>query len=260
MASFTDAISQFNPYVSQLPIDAMVKVGMYKQQKYDEGVQKIQGYIDSIAGLDVVKPLQKQYLQSKLDELGSKLKTVAAGDFSNFQLVNSVGGMSTQIVKDPIVNNAVMSTQKVRKGQQDKEAAIKSGKSSPENDWWWDTQVGSWINDGKLDSSFNGGYLEYIDVDSKLREVAEKVKEVDNSIDIPYQRDTAGNYIRDKNGNLLVDDAMLRVKTKGKSAQKLLDNFYSSLDERVKQQLSVTGMYHYRGATKDTFKIGRAHV
>jgi hypothetical protein len=254
MASFTDAISQFNPYVSQLPIDAMVKVGMYKQQKYDEGVQKIQGYIDSIAGLDVVKPLQKQYLQSKLDELGSKLKTVAAGDFSNFQLVNSVGGMSTQIVKDPIVNNAVMSTQKVRKGQQDKEAAIKSGKSSPENDWWWDTQVGSWINDGKLDSSFNGGYLEYIDVDSKLREVAEKVKEVDNSIDIPYQRDNAGNYIRDKNGNLLVDDAMLRVKTKGKSAQKLLDNFYSSLDEREKQQLGITGMYHYRGATKDTFK------
>ena len=38
MASFTDAITQFNPYVAQLPVDAMVKVGTYKQQKYEEGV------------------------------------------------------------------------------------------------------------------------------------------------------------------------------------------------------------------------------
>ena len=63
MASFTDAISTFNPYVSQLPVDAMVKVGMYKQQRYDEGVQKIQGYIDNVAGMDVARDVDKQYLQ-----------------------------------------------------------------------------------------------------------------------------------------------------------------------------------------------------
>ena len=107
MASFTDQILGFNPYVSQLPIDAMVKVGTYKQQKYEEGVQRIQGEIDKVAGLDVYKPVDKQYLQSKLNELGSKLKTVASGDFSNFQLVNSVGGMAAQIGKDSKIVNAV---------------------------------------------------------------------------------------------------------------------------------------------------------
>ncbi len=254
MASFTDAISQFNPYVSQLPVDAMVKVGMYKQQKYEEGVQKIQSYIDNVAGLDIAKPIQKQYLQSKLNELGTKLKTVAGGDFSNFQLVNSVGGMATQIVKDPVITSAVLSTQKIRKGQQDREVADKAGKSSPENDSFWETQVGNWMNDGKLDSGFTGEYIEYIDVDSKLRDIAEKVKEVDNSFDIPYQRDKDGKYVLDKNGKPVVDDAMLRIKTKGKSAQKLLDNFYSSLGEKEKRQLSITGIYHYKGATKETFK------
>ena len=103
MASFTDQIMQFNPYVQQLPLEAMAQVGMYKQQKYEEGVQKIQSYIDNVAGMDVIRGVDKQYLQSKLNSLGSKLKTVAAGDFSNFQLVNSVGGMATQIVKDPNV-------------------------------------------------------------------------------------------------------------------------------------------------------------
>lgn len=254
MASFTDQILQSRPYVQQLPLEAMAQVGMYKQQKYEEGVQKIQGYIDSVAGMEIVKPIHKQYLQSKLDELGGKLKTVAAGDFSNMQLVNSVGGMVTQIAKDPTIQNALSSTKRLAKGQQDRETADKAGKASPENDWWWNTQVNNWLNDGKLETKFDSEYVEYIDVDSKLREVAEKVKEVDNSFDIPYQKDANGNYILDRNGKPLVDDAMLRIKTKGKSAQKLLDNFYSSLDEREKRQLDITGKYHYRTATKDTFK------
>ena len=85
MASFTDQISQFNPYIQQLPVDAMVKVGMQKQAQYDQGVQKIQGYIDNIAGMDVMRDVDKQHLQSKLNELGSRLRTVAAGDVSNAQ-------------------------------------------------------------------------------------------------------------------------------------------------------------------------------
>jgi hypothetical protein len=98
MASFTDQISKFNPYVQQLPIEAMVQVGMEKQKRYDEGIQKIQTNIDNIAGLDVIRDVDKLYLQSKLNQLGSNLNNIAAGDFSNVQLVNSVGGMANQIV------------------------------------------------------------------------------------------------------------------------------------------------------------------
>ena len=57
MASFTDnpqLLANFNPYVQQLPVDAMREVGMYKQGKYDEGVQKIQTSIDNVAGLDII--------------------------------------------------------------------------------------------------------------------------------------------------------------------------------------------------------------
>ncbi len=264
MASYTDALTKFNPYVEQLPVDAMVQVGMYKQAKYEEGVQKIQGYIDNIAGLDVVKPLHKQYLQSKLNELGSNLKRVAGADFSNFQLVNSVGGMATQIVKDPTVQNAVYSTKVVRKGQKAMEEAQKAGKSSVENEWWWSSQVNDWMNDNDTKTKFNGEYLEYRDVDKKLREVADKVHEYDNSIDIPYMRTDDGKVIYyDKQGNpsldptkgeKRIDDAMLRVITKGKSAEKILSNFYSSMDENDKRQLMITGNYHYKDATRETFK------
>jgi hypothetical protein len=164
MASFTDAISTFNPYVQQLPVDAMVKVGMYKQQKYDEGVQKIQGYIDNVAGLDVAKGPQKEYLQSKLNQLGSNLKNVAAGDFSNQQLVNSVGGMATQLIKDPIIQNAVSSTQHLRKGQAELEEAKKAGKSDKNNENKFLSEASAWLNDGSAESSFQGAYVPYTNI------------------------------------------------------------------------------------------------
>lgn len=254
MASFTDIIPQFNPYIKQLPIDAMVQVGMEKQKRYDEGIQKIQTQIDNVAGLDIIKPIQRQYLQNKLNELGNNLKTVAGADFSNYQLVNSVGGMTNQIVKDSTVQSAVYSTQKVRQEQANMEAARKAGKSSPENEWWFNEGLNNWLSDNNVNTKYSGAYVEYRDIDKKLRDVADKIKEIDNSIDIPYMRDNQGNVLYDKNNKPVIDDAMLSIKVKGKPAQKILNNFYDSLDEGDKQQLLITGNYHYRGATADTFR------
>lgn len=270
MASYTDESLKFNPYVSQLPVEAMVKVGMYKQQKYDEGVQKIQGYIDNIAGMDVARDVDKQYLQSKLNELGNSLKYVAGGDFSNQQLVNSVGGMATQIGKDANVQNAVSSTARFRKEQANMEAAQKAGKSSVENEWWFNSGVNEWLSSKDVKTSYTGKYIEYTDVGKKLREVADKIHEVDSSIENPYRRDNAGNtlyYKKDPStgktsvstdpnsgGVPQIDDAILAIKVKGKPAEKILATFYDSLDENDQRQLMITSNYHYRNSTADTFK------
>lgn len=254
MASFTDSLQPYSPYVQQLPVEAYLNVGLQKQAQYNQGIEKIQSQIDNIAGLDIIRDVDKQYLQSKLNQLGGDLKKVAAGDFSNYQLTNSVGGMIGKIGKDPNIQNAVFSTQKVRKGQQDMEAARKAGKSAPENEAWWNDQVNSWMTNPNIGDKFEGSFIEYRDVGAKLTSIADKIHEIDNSIDIPYQRDASGNILTDKNGKPLVDDAMLRIKTKGKPAEKLLSAFYTTLDENDKRQLMITGNYHYRGATKDVFK------
>jgi len=254
MASYTDQIMQSNPYVQQLPLEAMAQVGMYKQQKYEEGVQKIQGQIDRVAGLDVARDVDKQYLQSKLNELGSKLKTVAAGDFSNFQLVNSVGGMATQIGRDGNVQNAVGSTARYRKEVGEMESARKAGKSSAENEFWFGEQASQWMNSKDLKSQYNGRFVEYRDVRKKLIDLSEKIKEVENITENPFKRDASGNVLVGKDGKPLVDDAILAVTTKGKSADKLLKMFNDGLDENDKQQMLISSHYEYRSATKDTFK------
>ena len=254
MASWTDRIPTFNPYVEQQPVDAMLKVGMYKQQKYEEGVQRIQTSIDNIAGLDIAAGLDKKYLQSKLDSLGNNLNFVAGGDFSNFQLVNSVNGMTKEIVKDTYIQNAVSSTAQIRKNQKILEADEKAGKSSVQNRAKFEEGVNQYINKIHLKDNYNGKYVHYTDMEKKLREVAEKVKEVENSVDDPFKRDNAGNHIMDRNGRPIIDDAILSITTKGKPAEKILSNFFSSLDENDKEQLGIDAWYHYKGKTADNFK------
>jgi hypothetical protein len=267
MASYTDTVPKFNPYIKQLPVEAMVQVGTYKQQKYEEGIQKIQTSIDNIAGLDVASDVDKAYLQSKLNQLGNDLTTVAAGDFSNFQLVNSTTGMVSQIARDPNVQTAVSSTAYLRKQQARKEKAIQEGKSSPENEWWFNNEVNKYLESTTPGQSFNGQYIEYKDVDKKLRGLASDLQKAgyDVSTDNPWVRDSLGRDVyynpdgtqssdASKGGTRKYDMVKLTTKIKGIGAEKILNNFYDSLDEGDKRQLNITAQYHYKDSTPITFQ------
>ena len=244
MASFTDQISKFNPYIQQLPVEAMAQVGMFKQQKYDEGVQKIQGYIDRVAGLEILRDVDKQYLQSKLDELGNRLKTVAAGDFSNFQLVNSVGGMATQIVKDPIVNAALKSTAQDKKNMEQIETDRKTGKLGPENEYNYSLQRRKYLNAGLTDDegspiNFSGTYTPFRDVYGKLRGIAKDVGVDERLVQNLFNPDGS------------VSKVMIETLTKGKDVDKIYNAFVNGLDEGDYQQLRITGAYKYRNTSPD---------
>ena len=194
MASWTDNPQiAFNPYVQQLPVEAMVGVGTELQRRYDEGVQKIQSSIDRVAGLDIMKDKHKSYLQSKLNDLGTRRRTVAAGDFSNYQLTNHVAGMASSIGKDPVIINAVASTQRIRKGQSDIETARKEGKSSVVNESYWNYEVNQWLEDDDLKKSFDGSYIPYKDIDKKLREITKEIPEIARSVDIPNKQPGKNN-------------------------------------------------------------------
>lgn len=248
MASWTDKIPTFNPYVAQLPVDAMVQVGMQKQKQYDEGIQKIQTNIDNVAGLDVIRDVDKTYLQSKLNQLGNDLRGVAAGDFSNFQLVNSVNGMTNQIVKDKNVQTAVASTAWARKEQAMMEEDRKNGKLTPDNEYHFNSKLNNWIGDKKIGTGFSQKYVQHFDVDKFARETFDAVKPDGFSYDQIYQLDANGKPMKDGRGNLIYSPTMTRMEKEGIFPPKVkatLEQIFS--DPRVGQQLNITGQYNYRG-------------
>lgn len=250
MASFTDQISQFNPYVSQLPIDAMVKVGMYKQQQYDQGVQKVQSYIDNVAGLDVTAK-HKEYLQSKLNQLGSNLRTVAAGDFSNQQLVNSVSGMASQIIKDPTIQSAVYSAQRIKKGMKEMEDEKKAGTFNPNNGIVFSDDINKWYADGDLANTFKGDYSRAFDIPKFTREYFDKIKPGGYTLNQIFKTDANGDPIL-IDGKYQYSEYMTTKEIEGNSPAVVKAALSAIMsDGRVRQQLSIDGRATYRGYTPE---------
>lgn len=249
MGSFTDsAIQRFNPYVQELPIEAMVQVGTQKQAAYDQGYQKIQANIDNIAGMDVIRDVDKAYLQSKLGELKGKLRGVAAGDFSNYQLVNNVGGMITQIGKDKNIQNAVGSAAKYRKGVAEMESARKEGKSSPSNEYVFNRQAQEWLNSSDVNTSFNGAYKPYSNWKKNGLEVLKALTK-DESI-------TDDAFTVDSRGNIVIADTTVRKKLAGISPEKIQQALMVGLTPADFEQMGVDGIYNYSNLSDEQFAKG----
>lgn len=251
MASFTDAISQFNPYVAQLPVEAMAKVGMQKQAQYEQGVQKIQAYIDNIAGMDVAHDADKAYLNSKMNQLGNNLKVVAGGDFSNQQLVNSVGGMATQIVKDPNIQNAVSSTALYKKEREKLYADYQAGKSSIANVADFERQANAWFSSDKVGQIFRGKYSPYIDLSKKWNEVIKAVHPMASSEDFAYENfvDNKGMVHSDK-----LAAAMTRITKEGVSSDQIENAIRASLTPDDMNQMRIDAAYRFEGIDSSGMK------
>jgi hypothetical protein len=228
-----------------LPVEAMVQVGMEKQQRYDEGLQKIQTNFDNIAGLDIANEKQQQYLQSKLNELGSKLKTVAAGDFSNYQLVNSVGGMTKQIGKDATIQNAVKSTAWYRKQAQEMEKAISEGKSSQANILDFNEKASSYLNSDDVNASFSGRYSPYIDLNKKAMEAIKALHPKLQGYDIPFK------IVNGKIDTTAIADAMQRYKIEGIDENQIQQAINATLTPDDINQLGIDARYQFRGVDSD---------
>jgi len=251
MASFTDAIPQFNPYIQQLPVEAMVAVGMEKQQRYDQGLQRIQSQIDQVAGLSISRPQDRQYLQSKLNDLGSKLKTVAAGDFSNYQLVNSVAGMAGSLIKDPTIIASVQSTAQRKAIQDKKQKDIDSGNYNPANNYLYELSDNEWFNDPNVGASYTGYYRTPVDVWGKIKDIAKEVGIDERVVPNLFETDESGRIKRDKNGNAIFNNVMVEETFKGKDASKILSAFQNALTPSDYEQLSIEGRYNYRGISPE---------
>ena len=251
MASFADAIPQFNPYIQQLPVEAMVAVGMEKQQRYDQGIQRIQSQIDQVAGLSISRPQDREYLQSKLNDLGSKLKTVAAGDFSNYQLVNSVAGMAGSIVKDPTVIASVQSTAQRKALQERIQKDMDSGKYNPANNWLFNLTDQEWFNNPNAGASYSGYYTTPIDVWGKIKDIAKEVGIDEKTVQNLFKTDEQGRYLKDGKGNPIINDVMVEETLKGKDSSKILNAFKTALTPADYEQLSIEGRYNFKDVTPE---------
>jgi hypothetical protein len=185
--------------------------------------------------------------------------------------------MTGQIIKDPIVQNAVNSTAIVKKGYGDLETARKAGKSNKNNEDYYETGVSEWMNNADLKTPFQGRYTPYTDYKKKLIEVADGIKKNPSgtSVDQPFVRDDEGKTIYFKpvknakgkvigetqstdpsqGGQRKVDQLdMVRTKVKGVPARQLYDAFNTTLDANDIEQMKIDSWAKFRGADAKSFQ------
>lgn len=235
MASFLDTTPKFTPYIQTTPYETMAKVGMLKQKQYDEGVQKIQGYVDQIAGLDIYKTEDQNYLKSLLLQVGEKTKGFAGADFSDQQIQDSVAGQIKKIAKDPLVQTAVYSTQNIRKGDAEMEQERITGKGAVENEFYWSKLKQKYLSDGKAGSVFGQKYFHYRDINSRLKTLAQEVGVDSQLVQNLFNPDGSLNKVT------------VETMVKGKDTNKIYQAFVNGLTPDDYRQIAITGQYKYGG-------------
>lgn len=247
MASFTDQLIAFNPYIQQIPVDAYTRVGLIKQQQYNQGVEKVQGYIDSIAGLEIIKPEQKDYLSQRINNLQQEVGKVVQADFSNQQLVNSVGSLTSRIASDPIIQTSVASTQTYKQGLSEMKTAREKGKSSISNEWEFQDQFQRWYSDGDVTTRFSGSFTPYTDVTGKISKI---IKDLDPNVqleDNPFKRGNDGQILLDKDGLPQIDFAMIEKSSTQLTPERIRAAIQANMTQDDLNQLRIDGRYSYRG-------------
>jgi len=156
--SYRSTVHKPLEYTQPVDLNLLGKVLQYEQLDFDRGVQKVQSGIDSIAALDVVKGADKDYLNTKLNNLVNTINNIGGVDYSDPNIQNQISGLSSQIYGDDNIINAVGNTKKLRYVQSYyKDLKEKKPKEyNPANEWYDMGKFSSWLNDGQVGTNPTG--------------------------------------------------------------------------------------------------------
>lgn len=220
MASFIGALESYNPYVQQIPTDAYVKVGMFKEQEYQAGVKRVQDTIDNIAGLDIANEGGRQYLRARVDELTQSLNKYSTIDFSNVNNVTQLVGLAKPLYQDENIVTDVINTGIYRKWAKDAGEAFKNGKMEMGQYVREMTDANVWLNSKSAGSSYTGRQApntatkkELVDKIVKYKkdgiDMNEFVYDVAYDKDKPYYVKATNKYYSEAEFNNFIVDAVM---------------------------------------------------
>lgn len=224
MANFIGAIEHFNPYVQQIPTDAYVKVGMYKEHEYEAGVQRVQNTIDNIAGLDIANEGGREYLRARVNELTGTLNRVGSKiDFSNVSNVSQLVSLAKPLYQDENIVNDVINTGVYRKWSKDAGDAFKSGKMEMGQYVREMTDASKWLNSKSAGSVYTGRQAPNTATKKELLDRIIKAKkdgidqnefvyDINYSKETPYYVKSTNKYYSEADFNNFVTDAIMGDK------------------------------------------------
>jgi len=243
MASAYSTLHNYASLPVYTPDLTLVLEGLkYKQGKYDENREKLQGALDKYSMLDVVKNEDEKYLVDRLEKIEQITNRYTHMDLSSDALTQSLIRNMGQVVDDN-VKNAVLSSKIYRR---EKSAWKKLQEDDPDkyakqNYEFAQQRAQSWLADGEVGSSYNGGggVIEYVDVNQIIKDGMKDLKDV-----YGLEMDELESGAK---GTLFRDVATREIATPKKVRQAL----ESLLGQKEMQQLQIDAWSQFKDAPED---------
>jgi hypothetical protein len=219
-------------YVSPLPADELIRVGTIKQQLYNEGVAKVQNQIDTLDqyGLSILKEEDKRYFSQEMDKFMKAINEGSAKtDFTNINSLKNLLSVGRPLEADPLIMNALQSTQEIQKRQQTL-ASMDPKDRSASNDYYFMQDVEGYMKDGKVGSKLGSrDYIPYVDPTEYMSDVLDNVK-----------ADITSDIVKN-NGYLN------KIEVEELTNEKLKQWMETNLPSNIRQQIQLDALY----TTKD---------
>ena len=199
------------PYI--LPdLNLLAKVLSVKQGQFDANSQLIQNKVNSMASLDVMRDVDKDYLNEKINNTVKNINDLGGVDLSDYNVSNQIDSYASNIYNDQNVINAVSSTKKARSLMSSYEKMKTDPKMiryySDANEYVDNKQLKAWANSTDLTQTYNGpsSASPYESYDEDYRNVFK------NIIPQQYTKVTNGNgYIEKEIGHVLSEKAVYDI-------------------------------------------------
>ncbi len=243
MASAYSTLHNYASLPVYTPDLTLVLEGLkYKQGKYDENREKLQGALDKYSMLDVVKNEDEKYLVDRLEKIEQITNRYTHMDLSSDALTQSLIRNMGQVVDDN-VKNAVLSSKIYRNEQ----AAWKKlqeddpDKYARQNYEFAQQRAQLWLADGEAGSRYNGGggIIEFVDVNEIIKDGMKDLKDVYGLELVELESGAKGTLFRD------VVERKMATPTKVRQALESL------LGPKEMQQLQIDAWAQFKGAPED---------
>lgn len=251
MANFAQtAPIQYKDYVQVSPVEAMTMVGMQREQKLQEGIATVNNYVQKVAGIDILRDADKQYLSNNLTNLKSGITKNLSGDYSDSRIVNQITGAASKIYKDPVIQRAMVSTAAARRGLAEMDEARKKGENGPSNDAEFNKRLMQYSQSTDQESAFNYNYEKYTDVNKHVMDIVGKLHKSGTLTDEAFEN------VYDASGKVTgrrLSESTIRNGFEGVKPDQIRAALRAGLSPQDWRQLELDGVYQYSNMSDDQF-------
>jgi hypothetical protein len=242
LANYNSIPQQFNKPRPNANLGYIDQVLSEKQSTIDANFSFLSKGVEKILGTELIGKERKEYLKNKLSGVLDTLENVDSVSFDSSRASVSFAAALSSAARDPYVQKHTMIAKEIRNAKEfaDKRKEKGTLNSGNYNDAWIQSKYADYITGtdaqgNKVDEVGKFQYVEYRDVDDKVRKALKEFKDLQGS-DMYSFKDNNG-YVYEKRVDLLTEGEL----------QQILPGV---LDGQDRAQLAINGriIYNYDNA------------